>query len=131
MRAAVVAENMANSETTRTPAGGPYRRKQVVFEAEAQPSPFGSELDAAGSQAIGSQIQGVVVRDVIPDPRDPQLRYLPGHPDANADGYVAFPQVEPAEEMADLLSASRGYQANVSAMVAVRDMINRSLDLLR
>jgi flagellar basal-body rod protein FlgC len=131
LRAAVVAENMANSETTRTPEGGPYRRKQVIFESQAQGSPFASELERASSQSLASQIQGVMVREVVNDPREAQLRYQPGHPDANAEGYVAFPQVEPAEEMADLMSASRGYQSNVSAMVAVRDMINRSLDLLR
>lgn len=131
LRAAVIAENMANSETTRTPDGGPYRRKQVIFEAQEQGSPFSAEMERASAANVGSQIQGVIVREVINDPREAQLRYVPGHPDANADGYVAFPQVEPAEEMADLMSASRGYQSNVSAMVAVRDMINRSLDLLR
>jgi flagellar basal-body rod protein FlgC len=130
MRATVVAENMANAETTRTQEGGPYRRKQVVFESDEVGSPFAGELAWAGRQLDGG-VQGVVVREVIPDPREPELRYQPGHPDANAEGYVAFPQVEPAEEMADLMSASRGYQSNVNAMLAVRDMINRSLDLLR
>ena len=135
LRATVVAENMANAETTRTPDGGPYRRKQVVFESEAAGSPFADELARAGSLLAGGRVdggvQGVVVREVITDPREPELRYVPGHPDADAQGYVAFPQVEPAEEMADLMSASRGYQANVNAILAVRDMINRSLDLLR
>jgi flagellar basal-body rod protein FlgC len=130
LRAAVVAENMANSETTRTLEGGPYRRKQVVFESSEQPSPFSSHLERAGGE-MGGELQGVMVREVIQDPRDPELRYQPGHPDANPEGYVAFPQVDPAEEMVDLMSASRGYQSNVSAMLAVRDMIHRSIDLLR
>ena len=131
MRAAVVAENMANSETTRTPEGGPYKRKQVIFEAQDQTSPFSSQLEQADRQIAGGEVQGVIVREVITDPREPELRYLPGHPDANGDGYVAFPQVDPTDEMVDMMSASRSYQANVSAIVAVRDMINRSLDLLR
>jgi len=68
---------------------------------------------------------------VIEDSRDPELRYQPGHPDANAEGYVAFPRMNPAEEMVDLLNASRSYQANVSAISAVKDMINHSLDIMK
>ena len=69
--------------------------------------------------------------DVIQDDRPPELRYMPGHPDADANGYVAFPRTNPAEEMVDLLNASRSYQGNVAAMTAVKDMINRSIDLMR
>jgi flagellar basal-body rod protein FlgC len=74
---------------------------------------------------------GVEVSDVIVDAREPEKRFIPGHPDADGEGYVAFPRVNPAEDMVDLLSASRGYQSNVSAMLAVKDMIHRSIDLLR
>ena len=74
---------------------------------------------------------GVTVADIVQDDRAPLSRYMPGHPDANADGYVAFPNMNPAEDMVDLLNASRSYQANVSAMTAVKDMINHSLDILR
>ena len=74
---------------------------------------------------------GVGVTDVVVDSRPGERRYLPGHPDADADGYVAFPHVNPAEDMVDLMSASRGYQANVAAMSAVKDMIQRSIDLFR
>jgi flagellar basal-body rod protein FlgC len=74
---------------------------------------------------------GVRVSEVITDKRDPEKRYLPGHPDADKDGYVAYPRMNPAEDMVDLLGASRGYQANVSAVSAVKDMIQRSLDLFR
>ena len=73
----------------------------------------------------------MAVSDVVVDSRDPEMRYLPGHPDANADGYVAFPRVNPAEDMVDLMGASRGYEANVAAIGAVKDMIMRSIDLLR
>jgi len=71
------------------------------------------------------------VSEVVTDTRDPEKRYLPGHPDADKDGYVAFPRVNQAEDMVDLMGASRNYQANVSAMSAIKDMIQRSLDLLR
>jgi flagellar basal-body rod protein FlgC len=123
-RAEMLVENMANAETTRTPQGGPYRRKDVVFTSDVQASPFA----AVFQNELGT---GVRVADVVQDNRDPELRYQPGHPDANATGYVAYPRMNPAEEMVDLLNASRSYQANVSAISAVKDMINHSLDIMR
>lgn len=123
-RAEVVVENLANAETTRTAAGGPYRRRQVVFETAAVESPFAAVF--AGQ--LGS---GVRVAEVVADLREPERRYQPGHPDADAAGYVAYPRLAPAEEMVDLLTASRGFQANVAAMSAVKEMIQRSIDLLR
>jgi flagellar basal-body rod protein FlgC len=124
-RAEVLVENLANSETTRTPEGGPYRRKDVVFQSTAQSSPFASVFQ---SELTG---QGVEVAEVVEDSRGGDKRYMPGHPDADANGYVEYPRVNPASDMVDLMGASRGYQANVSAMSAVKDMINRSIDLLR
>jgi flagellar basal-body rod protein FlgC len=124
-RAEVLAENLANSETTRTPGGGPYRRKDVLFESSAVDSPFDNEFQSA------LEGQGVRVAGVLVDQREPEKRYLPGHPDADADGYVAFPRINPAEDMVDLMNASRGYQANVAAISAVKDMIQRSLDILK
>jgi flagellar basal-body rod protein FlgC len=124
-RAEAVVENLANAETTRTAEGGPYRRKQLVFRAEEQVSPFASVFQSA------VQAQGVSVADVVVDQSEPDRRYLPGHPDADANGYVAFPKSRPAEDMVDLMGATRGYQANVAAMNAVKDMIYRSIDLLR
>jgi flagellar basal-body rod protein FlgC len=125
-RAELLVENLANAETTRTPDGGPYRRKDVVFESAEVSSPFASafrsELENAG---------GVAVSDVIVDHKDPERRYLPGHPDADKDGYVSFPNINPAEDMVDLMGASRGYEANIAAMSAVKDMIQRSIDLMR
>ena len=125
-RAEMLVENLANAETTRTPEGGPYRRKDVVFESSAVSSPFSSVFDAQ-VHAAG----GVEVSEIVTDTRDPELRYLPGHPDASPDGYVAFPRVSPAEDMVDLMGASRSYQANVAAIGAVKDMIQRSIDLFR
>ncbi len=127
IRAQILVENLANAETTRTPQGGPYRRKDVVFTTEEQPSPFQRAL----WRELGSGGTGVRVSEIIVDDREPVMRYLPGHPDADEAGYVAFPRVNPAEDMVDLLSAARGYQANVSAMSAIKDMIHRSIDLLR
>ena len=126
-RAALLVENIANSETTRTPEGGPYRRKDAIFSSDDVSSAFGSELDAQ----LGGQLTGVRVSGISVDTSAPEKRYLPGHPDADADGYVSIPKVNPAEDMVDLMSANRSYQANVSAMSAVKDMIQKSIDLLR
>jgi flagellar basal-body rod protein FlgC len=79
---------------------------------------------------MGEGINGVQVSDVIEDTAEPDKRYIPGHPDADKDGYVAFPRINPAEEMVDLLSAQRGYEGNIAAMTAVKDMIMRSISLL-
>ena len=125
-RAELLVENLANAETTRTPEGGPYRRKDVVFESADAGSPFASvfadQLNGPG---------GVAVSEIVTDMRDPERRYLPGHPDADPNGYVAFPRINPAEDMVDLMGASRNYQANVAAIGAVKDMIQRSIDLFR
>ncbi|MBI4875647.1 MAG: flagellar basal body rod protein FlgC [Acidobacteria bacterium] len=127
LRAQLLVENLANAETTRTPEGGPYRRKDAVFASEPQSSPFAAEFQ---TQLLDGAA-GVSVAEIVEDTREPLKRYLPGHPDAGPDGYVAFPRISPAEDMVDLLNATRNYQANVSAVAAVRDMIHRTLDLLR
>jgi flagellar basal-body rod protein FlgC len=126
-RAELLVENLANSETTRTPDGGPYRRKDAVFSSAPQASPFSAEFQTQ----MGSFSNGVEVSDVFQDTRDPEMRYQPGHPDADANGYVGYPRINPAEDMVDLMAATRGYDANVSAMSAVKDMIQRSIDLLK
>ncbi len=126
-RAELLVENLANSETTRTPEGGPYRRKDAVFQSTATNSPF----SAVFQTEMGTGISGVEVSDVVEDTRDPERRYIPGHPDADATGYVAFPRMNPAEDMADLLSASRGFEGNVAAMSAIKSMLQKSIDLLK
>ena len=125
-RTELLVENLANSDTTRTPEGGPYRRKDAVFTSDPAAADFSSMFESE----MGSGT-GVRVSQVVTDQRDPEKRYLPGHPDADKDGYVAYPRMNPAEDMVDLLGASRGYQANVSAVSAVKDMIQRSLDLFK
>ena len=127
VRSELLVENIANSETTRTAEGGPYRRKDAVFSSTPVPSAFSSLLD----ERMGSSLMGVTVAGVSVDTREPDRRYMPGHPDADKDGYVAMPRMNPAEDMVDLMSATRGYQANVSAISSVKDMIQRSIDILR
>ncbi len=126
-RTEVLVENLANSETTRTPEGGPYRRKDVVFAEDNSVSSFSSTLDSA----LGTPVSGVMVSETTVDDSSPDMRYMPGHPDADKDGYVAYPKINPAEDMVDLLGASRGYAANVAAISTVKDMIQKSLDLFR
>ncbi len=126
-RAELLVENLANSETTRTPEGGPYRRKDVVFEEDPSAGSFSSAFDSA----LGSNPSGVTVSQTLVDDSAPERRYMPGHPDADKDGFVAYPKINPAEDMVDLLGASRSYEANVAAISAVKDMINKSLDLFR
>lgn len=125
-RTELLVENIANAETTRTPDGGPYRRKDAVFESQQVDSPFSAvfqtEMDATDT--------GVTVSDVAVDQRDPEKRYMPGHPDADKDGFVSFPRINPAEDMVDLVEASRNYEGNVSAISAVKDMIQQSINLL-
>ncbi len=122
-RAELLVQNIANSETTRTDAGGPYRRKDVVFSSDPQ---FEQEF----SSALQGMSVGVAASDVVEDARPPEKRYMPGHPDADKDGYVSFPNINPAEDMADLVSANRGYDGNVAAITALKDMINQSIQLL-
>jgi flagellar basal-body rod protein FlgC len=126
-RAELIVQNLANSETTRTPEGGPYHRQDAVFQSSEQTSPFSSIFQTQ----LNSGVQGVEVADVIQDPGEGEKRYQPGHPDADKDGYVTYPNVNPAEDMVDLLSAQRGYEGNVAAMSAIKDMIQHSIDLLK
>jgi len=126
-RAELLVENMANSETTRTPAGGPYRRKDAVFESETEGSPF----SAVFQTELGGGATGVRVAQIVEDAGEPDKRYMPGHPDADKDGYVAFPRGNPAEDMVDLMSASRGYEGNVAAMSAIKNMIQSSIEIMK
>jgi flagellar basal-body rod protein FlgC len=126
-RAEVLVENIANADTTRTASGGPYKRQDVVFQSQDVTSPFSSIFDSQ----MTSQGAGVGITQIVTDQSAGDRRYMPGHPDADKDGYVTFPKVNPAEDMVDLLGASRSYQANVSAISAVKDMIQRSIDLFK
>lgn len=124
-RAEVVSANMANAETTRTPQGGAYRRQLVVFRA--RPTPRFPLLLTSLHQAPQEGVRvDRIVADTTPLPR----RYEPGHPDADASGYVTYPNVNPVMEMTDLLSAVRAYQLNAAAVQAAKNMIQQSLQIL-
>jgi flagellar basal-body rod protein FlgC len=126
----VTAENLANAQTTRTADGGPYRRKSVVLESAEVGTRFGDALTGAMNRG-GIQAEGVQVAGIVEHEAPPRLVYDPGHPDANAQGYVAMPAVDSVTEMVDLIAASRAYEANVTAMQSAKQMFTRSLDLLR
>jgi flagellar basal-body rod protein FlgC len=119
----VVAENLANAETTRTTDGGPYRRKLVRFGAEPL-APFSQALDAA-------QTTSVKVLGIEESQEPPRMIHQPSHPDANADGFVMLPNINPVLEMVDLLAATRAYEANVTAVQAAKSMANKALEIGR
>jgi flagellar basal-body rod protein FlgC len=121
-RAEVASANLANSQTTRTPEGGPYRRKDVVFETV----PFSKAFDIASAGVNGVEVSGV-----MDDPTPFDRRYEPNHPDADAEGYVEYPNVNSMEEMANLVEASRSYEANISAVNIIKTMIARTLEIGR
>ena len=129
VRAEVVASNMANSETTRTADGGPYRRHHVVFSQVGDGS-FGSSLLQAGGTSAKAA-GGVEVAGVVEDGGAPLMRFDPNHPDAGTDGYVAYPDINPLTEMVDLMGATRSYGMNASAVQAEKGMLVSSLDLLK
>ena len=132
LRMDVTAENLANAQTTRGADGQPYRRKEVVL-SEVSSGGFGSQLAKAigAGSASGSQPGGVEVAGISQDQTPGKLVYDPGHPDADAEGYVRMPNVDTVAEMVDLISASRAYEANVTAMNAAKQMFSKTLDLLR
>jgi flagellar basal-body rod protein FlgC len=129
-RAEVVAANMANSETTRTPEGGPYRRKQVVFSS-APSNPFRMMLVNSNGESGSMGTSAVRVSKVVEDSTPPMMRYEPGNADANQDGYVAYPNINPMQEMADLMDAVRAYQLNASAITASKQIITGAIDILK
>jgi len=130
LRAEVATSNLANTETTRTPEGGPYRRRMVVFNSQP-PSSFHLLLAGSMGMAATQAAAGVRVGGVIDDETPPLRRYEPGHPDADADGYVSYPDINPVQEMVDLMGAERAYELNASAVGATKQMIQQSLQILR
>ena len=133
LRMDVTAENLANAQTTRGANGGPYRRKEVVLQQAASAPDFGAQLRSAmvGAGGAGSTPGGVQVAAIAEDAAPGRMVYDPGHPDADARGYVTMPNVDSVTEMVDLISASRSYEANVTAMQASKQMFAKTLELLR
>ncbi len=128
MRMNTISSNIANINTTQTPEGGPYRRKDVVFEAMPDAKNFGEIITSTDPR---DGFQRVQVSDIISDRKAPLLKYEPDHPDANADGYVAYPNINLMEEMTNMIQATRAYEANVSAVQASKDMAMSALEIGR
>ena len=127
LRMDTIANNLANANTTRTPEGGPYRRQVAVFAVRGQAAgPFAAFLNKEMGRPAGVR----VVR-IVEDPSPPRMQYDPTHPDADDEGYVALPNVHPVTEMVDLISASRAYEANVTAINAFKAMAMKALDIGR
>jgi len=128
LRMDIIAQNIANVNTTRTVQGGPYRRKLVVLK-EIQPDSFESILDKVKGKYSG---KGVEVVQIAEDDQTPLREvYDPGHPDANQNGYVEYPNVNIVSEMVDMISATRAYEANVTAFNASKAMFQKSLEIGR
>lgn len=121
-RMEVIANNVANANTTRGDDGQVFRRKQVIFA---------SKLADAMAEANGRKFNGVEVKGIVEDQRDPKTVYRPGHPDADAEGYVSFPNISQIEEMVDMMSASRAYEANLAAIRMAKEMANDALNISR
>jgi flagellar basal-body rod protein FlgC len=126
-RAEVLASNLANAQTTRTAKGGPYQRQLVVFETRPAGNARFARVLAGFSDRYA---QGVEVKRVVADPTPPVQRYEPAHPDADRQGYVAYPAINPIEEMVNLMGAARSYELNVAAVQATKNMISQSLEIL-
>ena len=145
VRVNTISSNIANANTTRTDEGGPYRRKEVIFKAVnfdkmlnaklAESENFHKYEDpldegAKGEKAIPS-LTSVVIDKIVRDDKNFKLKYDPSHPDADANGYVAYPNVNPVVEMADLIEATRAYQANVSAFQSAKNMASNAITMFQ
>ena len=127
LRMNLISGNLANINTTRTREGGPYRRKEAIFAAQALTRPFSEIL----ADRQNKHLSTVKVADVVEDQNPPVMKYDPGHPDADENGYVAMPNINLVEEMVNMISASRGYEANITALKAAKDMALRALEIGR
>ena len=145
VRVNTISQNIANAQTTRTDEGGPYRRKEVVFKAINFNDEFNKVVSGMSESAkyqdplnegefgkkVNPAIMSVIVDKISRDDREPNLKYEPSHPDADANGYVAYPNINPVIEMADLVEATRSYQANVAAFESSKNMANSAISLLQ
>lgn len=128
VRMNTISSNMANINTTRTPEGGPYRRKDAVFTAMPDQKNFGDILNVNDPKSDFDRVQ---VTDIVYDKKAPLMKYEPGHPDANEEGYVAYPNINLMEEMTNMIQAQRSYEANVQAIQATKDMALSALEIGR
>jgi len=144
-RVNVISSNIANAQTTRTEEGGPYRRREVLFKAidfnkvlndrlvdNTGDKGYSDPLDEGEfNKKVNPPIMSVLVDKIVRDDKEPMMKYEPGHPDANAEGYVAYPNINPVIEMADLIEATRSYQANVAAFQSVKTMAQSAMSIIQ
>ena len=144
-RVNVISSNIANAQTTRTEEGGPYRRREVLFKAmdfnkilndrlleNTGDAGYADPLDEGEfNKKVNPPIMSVLVDKIIRDDKEPLMKFDPGHPDANAEGYVAYPNINPVIEMADLIEATRSYQANVAAFQSVKTMAQSAMSIIQ
>lgn len=145
VRVNTISSNIANAQTTRTDEGGPYRRRSVVFKAIDFDKELNNRIaknnnlleysDPLDEETFGTKakpsVMSVIVNKIVRDDRAPKMKYEPDHPDANAEGYVAYPNINPVVEMADLIEATRAYQANVASFQSSKNLANSAIDILR
>ncbi len=145
VRVNVISSNIANAQTTRTEEGGPYRRKEVVFKAIDFNQYYNDAIASSTNSAayedplsegdfgkkVNPAIMSVLVDKISRDDSAPKMKFDPSHPDADAAGYVAYPNINPVIEMADLVEATRSYQANVAAFQSAKDMANAAISMLQ
>ena len=124
MRMSVIANNIANAQVTETPDGGPYKRQQVEFASELRRSMI-------GGSAKNANLSGVKVKGIVESKEAPNMIYIPGHPKADANGFVNMPNVSISREMVDLMAASRSYEANTAVISAFRKMTDKALNIIR
>lgn len=129
IRMDIAAENIANVETTRTEAGGAYQRKDVVFESFGNGSFREALRSAQAGRGFRGQRAGVRVSGIITDDREMKRVYNPNHPDADELGYVSYPNVDILKETVDSMSATRSYEANVTALNAMKAMAQKALEI--
>ncbi len=127
LRMNVLSTNLANANTTRTPEGGPYRRRDAVFSSLPIGNPFEDFID----ESFGTQIQEVKVIDVHKDGRDPRKVHNPSHPDADQDGYVKMPNIQVMTEMVNMITATRSFEANTTAINSAKQMATKALEIGR
>ena len=129
----VVSANIANAKTTHTAEGGPYKKQQVVFEDVLLASgkkTNSNEVEATNNSNTDISLRGVGVKSIIQSDAKPVMRYEPAHPDANEQGYVAYPDINPVIEMVDLIEATRSYEANVASFNTHKNIDSKTLDIL-
>lgn len=130
LRMDVISENLANIDTTRTAKGGPYKRKTVIFKEMDSKKPFSSIFnDVVSSDSNKYNVKGVKVDKIVEDKSEGAKEFNPNHPDADSNGYVEKPNVNVVEEMVNMISANRTYEANITAVNTTKSMINKTLEI--